>query len=97
MDDFGIKYNWYLWAGLNRIETTSSKKELNEKKPIFEDKFQKLGFFKFEEFWYFEEYAKKHKMRLIDNPNLPKDEHLSAESNRMLLKMLLEIFNDKIS
>jgi hypothetical protein len=97
MDDFGIKYNWYLWAGINNVETKNSKKEFEEKKPIFEDRFEKLGFHKFDEFWYFEDYAIKHKMRLIDIIGGPEDEHLSGESNKKLINTLLSIFNDKIS
>ena len=97
MDDFGIKYNWYLWAGINSVEVINSEKHLEEKKPIFEDKFQKLGFYKFDEFWYFEDYAIKNKMRFIDIPGGPEDEHLSGHSNKKLVNTLLSIFNDKIS
>jgi len=97
MDDFGIKYNWYLWAGINRVEVVNSEKHLEEKKPIFEDKFQKLGFYKFDEFWYFEDYAATNKMRIMDNPDMESDEHLTNFSNITLVKLLLNIFNDKIS
>jgi hypothetical protein len=97
MDDFGIKYNWYLWAGINKIETINSQKEIEEKKVILEDKFQKLGFYKFDEFWYFEDYAATNKMRIMDNPDMESDEHLTNFSNITLVKLLLNIFNDKIS
>lgn len=96
MDTFGIKYNWYLWAGINKIEILNSTKNVVEKNYIFESDFEKLGFYKFEDFWYFEDYAKKNKMRMIDNPEKPKDEHLTESSNKKLLQILFDIFYNKI-
>jgi len=97
MDTFGIKYNWYLWSGIHKIETLNSKKEINEKNIILEHEFEKLQFNKFEDFWYFEEYAKKYKLRIIDEIGGNKDEHLTKESNEKLIKMLFDIFYNKIN
>jgi len=99
MDSFGIKYNWYLWAGINNVETTNSQKEIEEKKMVLEDTFQKLGFYKFDDFWYFDDYAKKNKLRLKDDLNKDNntDEHLTFESNKILLELIFDIFYNKIN
>lgn len=97
METFGIKYNWYLWSGINQIETLNSTKKHEEKNYIFEDDFKKLGFYKFDDFWYFEDYAKKNKLRYTDDDTKNiKDEHLTLESNKMLLELIFNIFYNKI-
>jgi len=99
MDDFGIKYNWYLWAGINNVETRNSQKEIEEKKMVLEDTFQKLGFYKFDDFWYFDDYAKKNKLRIKDDLNKYNnaDEHLTFQSNKILLELIFDIFYNKIN
>lgn len=97
MDRFEIKYNWYLWAGINQIETLNSTKKHEEKKYIFEKDFQKLKFYKFEDFWYFEQYAEKYKMRNVDDDTPSLDEHLTKESNKKLLELIFNTFYNKIN
>ena len=94
MEEWGIKYTWYLWSGINTIEL-NTEKNLKSENYVFEEDFKKLGFTSLDNFWYIEDYAKKYKMRYIDNPNLPKDEHLTKESNKILLEFIVDWFNKK--
>jgi hypothetical protein len=95
MDTFDIKFSWYLWAGIHLEETINSKKELIEKKVILEKEFQKLNFAKFDDYWYFEDYAIKHKLRLID-VNGNNDQHLTQESNHLLADIIAKLFYSKV-
>jgi len=96
MDSFGIKYSWYLWSGIHLEETTNSKKELVQKNYIFEKDFDELAFQKFDNYWYYEDYAIHHKMRNCDIIDT-KDEHLTVPSNKMLLQLIFDTFYNKIN
>ena len=95
MDNFDIKLSCYLWAGIHLEETINSKKELIEKKVILEKEFQELNFVKFDDYWYFEDYAIKHKLRLID-VNGNNDQHLTQENNYLLAGIIAKLFYSKV-
>lgn len=97
MDTFGIKYNWHLWAGLHYSELEGSKREFEQLNLVFEADFINLGFQKFEDFWYFEDYAIKHKMRIIDDTPNVLDEHLTEKSCWIYAKMIDKQFNKKMN
>jgi hypothetical protein len=94
MDSFDIKFSWYLWAGMHLVETTNSKKELIEKKVVLEKEFKELNFEKFDDYWYFEDYAIKHKLRLIDTSG-NNDQHLTEENNYLLADIIAKLFYSK--
>jgi hypothetical protein len=94
MDSFDIKFSWYLWAGMHLEETTNSKKELIEKKVVLEKEFKELNFEKFDDYWYFEDYAIKHKLRLIDTSG-NNDQHLTQENNYLLADIIAKLFYSK--
>jgi len=95
MDTFGIKFSWYLWSGHNMQETIKSKKEFTEKKIILEKEFEELSFEKFDDCWYFEDYAIKHKLRIIDNSS-NNDYHLTKKNNYILADIIKNLFDSKI-
>jgi hypothetical protein len=87
MDSFGIKYSWCLWAGIHGVEIVNSEKQIIQQNIIFANEFEELGFEKFDEFWYFEDYAKFNKMRNCDiTDNI--DEHLHTEANYVLAEIV---------
>jgi len=91
MDSFGIKYNWYLWAGIHLEETTSGKKELVQKNFVLEKDFELLGFQKFDDYWYYEDYAIHHKMRNCDIVDST-DEHVESSRNMIVAEMIRDRF-----
>lgn len=95
MDSFGIKYNWYLWSGINWQEIKNSNKSLIQKKVIFEKDFEFLGFQKFDDYWYYEDYAILHKMRNCDISGNP-DEHIESGKNLIVAEMIRDRFNSII-
>lgn len=95
MDSFGIKYNWYLWAGIHLEETINSKRELIQKNFTNDSAFKELGFQKFDEFWYYEDYAKHHKMRNCDISGNP-DEHIESSRNMLVAEMIRDRFEEII-
>lgn len=92
MDRYGIKYNWYLWSGINWQEISNSNKSLIQKKTIFEEDFELLGFQKFDDYWYYEDYAIHHKMRNCDIHG-NKDEHIESGNNKVVAEMIQNRFN----
>lgn len=91
MDSFGIKYNWYLWAGIHWDEILNSKKELIQKNLVLEKDFKELEFQKFDEYWYYEDYAIHHKMRNCDIVG-NKDEHVESSKNMIVAEMIRDRF-----
>lgn len=95
MNTFNIKFSWYLWSGIHLLETKNSKKEFIEKKVIFQKEFEELNFEKFDDYWYFEDYAIKHKLRFFDIKGI-NDYHLTQENNYILADIIKKLFYSKI-
>jgi hypothetical protein len=91
MDSFGIKHNWYLWAGLHLPEIKNTNKELLQKNIIFEKDFEELNFQKFDDYWYYEDYAIHHKMRNCDITG-NEDCHIESNTNKIVAEMIRNRF-----
>lgn len=96
METFDIPYTWYLWSGVHSVETLNAKKQINATNHIYENDFKELGFQKWDEFWYFDDYASKNGLRNCDEFG-GKDTHLSSNSNNTFFKTLFEFYIKKTS
>jgi hypothetical protein len=77
-----------------RALNQSGKKELIQKNLVLEEDFKELQFQKFDDYWYFEDYAIKHKLRLIDTSD-NNDQHLTQENNYLLADIIAKLFYSK--
>ena len=78
------------WKGSSRPVVNYSSKPA-----VYEKEFEELGFEKFDDYWYFEDYAIKHKLRIIDNSS-NNDCHLSEKNNYILADIIKNLFYSKI-
>jgi hypothetical protein len=95
METFGIKYTWYLWSGSNNPEVVNAKKSITPTNHIYETQFEELGFQKWDEFWYFDDYATKNGLRNCDQFG-GNDTHVSANSNNEFFNTLFGFYSQKI-